>query len=116
MIRLFDHLQRVPLVAFLAAAMTTALAAQIARSRLLQTITARRLATVAAVLGQLIAQRLDDSSLFIRQLLQLLHLLLQRQDDRYEVFNIQLLELATLKVKLFYHHGYKYTTEMVDQY
>jgi len=48
----------------LTTAMTPALPTQIVRSWLLQTIATRRLATVPAVFGQLIAQLLDISCLF----------------------------------------------------
>ncbi len=53
-----SHLQRVPLVSRLSTAFLAAGFPQAAIARLLETITGRRFATVAAVLGQLVFQSL----------------------------------------------------------
>ena len=98
MIWLFNHLERVALVSFLTTATPSALPAQIACSRLLQAIATRRLATVPAVLGQLIAQLLNLSRLLGNGLLQFLHLLLQGQDDGYQFCFVHLRELAAFKL------------------
>jgi len=58
----------------------------------LQTIAARWPATVLAVLGKLIAQRLDDHCLLCCSLA-------QRQNDRYEGFFIQLSKLVVIKLR-----------------
>ena len=97
MIWLFNHLERVTWVPFLTAATTTSLPPQIAPARLLQAIATRRLATVPAVLGQLIPQPLELNRLFRDALL-------QGQDDRYQGFFVQLLKLAGIKVNLPCHN------------
>jgi hypothetical protein len=103
MIWLFNHLERVTWMPFLTAATTTSLPPQIACSRLFQTVATRRLTTVPAVLGQLIAQLLNLSSLLGDGLLQFLHLFLQRQDNQDQVFFIQLLKLIAIKLQLRPH-------------
>jgi len=103
MIWLFNHLERVTCMPFLTAAPTTSLPPQIACSWLLQAVATRRLTTVPAVLGQLIAQLLNLSSLLGDNLLQFLHLFLQRQDDQDQVFFIQLLKLIAIKLELRRH-------------
>jgi hypothetical protein len=75
---LLDHPQGVTFVSLLPAAAAARLLAQVPRPGLLQPIAARRLAAVAAVLGQLIAQSLGLVSLCSGGLLQLVHLLPQR--------------------------------------
>ena len=89
MIRLFDPLKRVSLVTFLSAAATTALPTQAARAWLFQSIAAGWLAAVAAMLGQLVAQRLDSGCLLSHRPFQLHQPLLHRQHERYEGFFIQ---------------------------
>jgi len=70
---LLDHLEGVTFVSLLPAAAAARLLAQVPRPGLLQPIAARRLATVAAVLGQLIQQLLDLGCLCSHGLLQLTH-------------------------------------------
>ena len=70
---------------------------------LLQSVTAWWLPAVATVLGQLISQLLDLGRLGSHYLLQFANLLLQRQDDRYEGFFVQLFELAAIKLQLRCH-------------
>jgi hypothetical protein len=96
MIRLLHHLQRVAFVTLLTAAASPRLLAQTPCPWLLQTIAARWPAAVLAVLGQLVAQRLNGCRLFCYSLLQLLYLLLQRQNNRYESLLIQLCKLTAL--------------------
>lgn len=60
MIRFGSHLQRMPFVAGLTTAFLAARFSQTTIAGLLETITGWRLATVAAVLGQLVFQRLDS--------------------------------------------------------
>ena len=92
-IRLLHHLERLAFVAFLSTAATASFLPQVSGPGLSQPVAARRLAAVAAVLGQLITQSLDLGSLCSNCLLQLIHLLLQRQDDRYEGLFSQLEKL-----------------------
>ena len=108
-IRPLDHLEGMAFVSLLPTAAPTGLLAQTPSAGLLQSIAAWRLAAVPAVLGQLIAQPLDLRRLFSHQLLQFLHLLLQRQDNRYEGFFVQLLELAAIKAGLGHHSKSQYT-------
>jgi hypothetical protein len=98
-IRLLYHRQGVPCVPFLAAAASSLLLAQTPCPGLLQAVAAWRSATVLAVLGQLVTQRLDDCRLLRYSLLLLLYLLLQRQHNRYQDFFIQLCKLFAIRLK-----------------
>ena len=97
-IRLLHHSKGLTFVTFLSTTATTGLLPQVSRPGLFRPIAARRFAAIAAVLGQLITQFLDLDSLCLNDFLQLVHLLLQRQDDRYESFFIQLLKLAAIQL------------------
>jgi hypothetical protein len=79
-------------VTVLTAAASPGLLAQTPRTWLLQAVATGRSAAVSAVLGQLVAQRLDDFRL-------LCYSLLQRQYNRYEGFSIQFCKWITIKLK-----------------
>ena len=87
MVWLGNHLQRMPFVSLLPTAPTACLSPQTAGSWLFQTIRTWWLAAVAAVLGQLVAQFLNESRLFCQ-------LLLQGDDDGQETLFVHLLELV----------------------
>ena len=69
LLRLLHHFQCVSLVTFLTTAASPALLAQTSCTWLLQAVPTGRLSAVPAVLGQLVAQRLDDCRLLCYSLL-----------------------------------------------
>jgi hypothetical protein len=88
-LRLLYLRQGMAFVSLLTPAAATGLWAQTARPRLLQAIAAGWLAAVAAILDQLVLQRLDDNSLFRHSLFQRVNSFLQRLDQSDEDIFVQ---------------------------
>ena len=91
-----DHLQGVTLVAWLPAQGALPWLAQTAGSWLLQTIATRWLAAVMAVLGQLVAQHLNQHALCSQ-------LLLQCQEQVDQAGFVQLLQLVVVETNRLCH-------------